>query len=311
MAAARKAARMGSDRTEHGRSLRKRCERSEPALRVERKPGAGMPDCRKGGSEVPHLKIGIQLTSLRQPLRRALQTAARLGARGVEIDARSQLRPSELTQTGIRQFRKLLEDMNLRVCAVGFLTRRGYNVREDLERRVEATRQAMKLAFDLGASVVVNSVGRVPAESSGPDWDLLVQVLSDLGRYGQRVGVTLAAETGAEPPPDLARLIDCLPEGSLGVNLDPGNLIVNGFSAREAVGCLGTHVLHVHARDGVRDLAKGRGVEVPLGRGSVDFAELAGKLEECQYQGYFTVERQNAEDPVREVGDAVAYLSHL
>lgn len=258
-----------------------------------------------------HLKIGIQLTSLKQPLRQALQTAARLGARGVEIDARTQLRPGELTQTGLRQFRKLLEDLNLRVCAVGFPTRRGYNVREDLEQRVEATRQAMKLAFDLGASVVVNSVGRIPSEATGPEWDLLVQVLSDLGKYGQRVGAWLAAETDADDPADLARLIAALPEGSLGVNLDPGNLIIHGHSARAAVECLGPQVVHVHAKDGVRDLARGRGIEVPLGRGSVDFPELAGKLEECQYRGYFTVERQNAEDPVREIGLAVEYLSHL
>jgi sugar phosphate isomerase/epimerase len=69
--------------------------------------------------------------------------------------------------------------------------------------------------------------------------------------------------------------------------------------------------LHVHAKDGVRDLAQGRGVEVPLGRGSVDFPSLLGALEEKGYRGYFTIERENAEDPQAEVGQAVQYLRNL
>ena len=107
---------------------------------------------------VPQIKIGIQLSSLRQPFKKALHTAARLGARGVEIDARSEIRPDQLSQTGLRQIRKMLEDLDLRVCAVGFRTRRGYHVAEDLDARVAATKRAMKLAYDLGAELVTNQV---------------------------------------------------------------------------------------------------------------------------------------------------------
>ncbi len=84
----------------------------------------------------------------------------------------------------------------------------------------------------------------------------------------------LAAQTGAEDGRDLARLLAALPEGAVGVDLDPGALVVNGFSPLEAVEALGPRILHVHARDGVRDLARKRGLEVPLGRGSVDFPAL-------------------------------------
>ena len=80
----------------------------------------------------------------------------------------------------------------------------------------------------------------------------------------------LAAETGSEDGADLARLLAGLPSGGIGVNFDPGNLIINGFSPREALAALGRDVLHVHAKDAVRDLAQGRGLETPLGRGSAD-----------------------------------------
>ena len=69
---------------------------------------------------VSYVKIGIQTRSLNQPLKQALQTAVRLGAEGVEIDARTELPPSELSQTGLRQFLKMLEDLRLRVAAVAF-----------------------------------------------------------------------------------------------------------------------------------------------------------------------------------------------
>jgi sugar phosphate isomerase/epimerase len=121
----------------------------------------------------------------------------------------------------------------------------------------------------------------------------------------------LAAETGSESGRDLAGLVEAVPAGSLVVNLDPGNLVVNGFSAEEAVTALAPHIVHVHAKDGVRDLAQGRGLEVPLGRGSVDFPELVGVLEAHRYQGYWTIERQKCADPQGEIEMAVKYLSAL
>lgn len=257
------------------------------------------------------VKIGIQLASLKLPFRKALLTAAQLGASAVEIDLRSQLSSEEMTRTGIRHVRKMLEDLNLRVCAAAFPTRRGYDVLEDLDRRVDATKRNLQLAYDLGANVLINSVGRVPADDTAPSWTTLTQSLADIGRFGQRVGATLCAETGSKSGEDLLRLIRALPEGSLGVNLDPGNLIVNGHSPLDSATILGRYVMHMHAKDGVRDLAQGRGVEVPLGRGSCEFPVLLAILEQHEYRGYVTIERQNAADPIGEIAAAVAFLKNL
>ena len=260
---------------------------------------------------LPALKIGIRLDSLRLGFRKALVVAARLGASGVEIDARGEIRPEIMTQTALRELRRLLDEYNLYVAAVGFHTRRGYDVPDELERRVAATKAAMKLAADLRAPIVVNQVGQVPDESKGANWDLLVQSLTDLSHFGQHVGVLLAAQTGSESGVDLGRLLAALPELGVGVDLDPGNLIINGFSPLEAVQSVGSNILHVHARDGVRDLARGRGLEVPLSRGSADFPRLLGALEEHHYRGYFTIARDEAQDPEFEIGEAVKYLKSL
>jgi sugar phosphate isomerase/epimerase len=257
------------------------------------------------------IRVGVQLASLRLPLRKALLAAREMGAEAVEIDARHELRPEELSQTGVRQVRKMLDDLNLRVSAVAFRTRRGYSVADDLEARIDATKRALKLAYDLGTNVVVNHIGRVPAEADTDATSTLVQALADIGRHGQKVGAFLAAETGTESGAELARLIARLPPGAIGVDLNPAELVLHGHSPGEAVRELGPHVLHVHARDATRDLSLGRGVEVALGRGSAEFPELLAVLEEHQYRGFITVERRDSADPIGDISQAIEFLRNM
>jgi sugar phosphate isomerase/epimerase len=240
-----------------------------------------------------------------------LLTAARLGVQGVEIDVRNQLPADELSRTGVRQIRKMLDDLNLRVVAASFPTQRGYDVAADLERRIDATKRAMGLAYDLGASVLLNHIGRVPAESQGAEWDTLREALADIGAHGQRVGALLAAETLADGGKDYARLIAALPLGSLGISLNPGQLVQNSHSPAEAVRLLGGHILHVHVTDGARDVSRRRGIETQLGRGAVDWPEVLGLLAEQDYRGWYTLERRDAVEPEQEFEQALRYLEQL
>jgi sugar phosphate isomerase/epimerase len=205
----------------------------------------------------------------------------------------------------------MLEDLNLRVSALSFRTRRGYADASELDRRIDATKRALQLAYELGTNVVVNHIGRVPPDDDVNGLSTLRTALADLGREGQRVGALLAAETGTESGADLLKLIDSLPPGSIGVDFNPANLITHGFDPREAAQKLGAHVLHVHATDGTRDVAAGRGIEVPLGRGSAEFPELLGALEEHQYRGYLTIRRTESNNPLEEIAAAVKYLRAL
>jgi sugar phosphate isomerase/epimerase len=121
----------------------------------------------------------------------------------------------------------------------------------------------------------------------------------------------LAAETGSESGADLARLLAALPAGAMVVALNPGNLIINGFTPLDAVAALGSETAYVRAKDGVRDLAQGRGIEVPLGRGAADIPALMGALEERSYRGPWCIERERCDDPIMEIGHAVSYLRSL
>lgn len=260
---------------------------------------------------LPDLKIAIALTSLKLPFKQALQTAARLGATGVEIDARNLLKPSEISETGRRQLKKTMTDLNLRVAALRFPTRRGYDVLQDLDRRLEATKEAMSFAFSLGASVVINSIGFIPKDTAHPGYVQLQASLSDLARYGQHIGAMLACETGSEPVDRLIDLLDGLPEQAIGVAFNPGNLIVNDCFEEGSIRKCAAKTLAVIARDGVRDLARGRGMDVPLGQGSAEFPEILGVLEEQHYRGWFHLDRLQSADPVGELAHAVSYLKAI
>jgi len=259
---------------------------------------------------VAKMKIGVELASFRLPLRPALQAASACGADGVEIDGRGEINP-EISQTGIRQLRKMLDDLRLRVSALAFRTRGGYASLEGLESRVAATKAAMELAYRLGASVVVNHLGAIPPEQDADNWRLLLEVLQDLGVHGHRVGALLAAETAGDGGQDLARLRAALPEGTLGVALNPGRLVLNGFSPLEAVGRLGSAILHVHASDAVGESRGERSHPVAPGRGAVDYPALLGALDEYGYRGYFSVQLPPVADPRSAMAEAVQYLRRL
>ena len=231
------------------------------------------------------LKKGIHLESLRLPLKKALETASKIGAQGVEINGRTELRASELSRTGVRHLKKILSDLNLEVSAIHFPTRRGYGDSEDLDRRIEATKAAMSMAYQLGCRVVTNRIGSVPEEASSENWQTMLQALTDLGQFSHKSGAWLAAQTASEDGHRLKELLGSLPPMSIGIDYDPAAMIINGYSAVDSLKPLASSVMNFRARDAVRDLAIGRGVEVQLGRGSVDFSEYAGVVRGTKLYG--------------------------
>lgn len=256
------------------------------------------------------LRKGLRIENLSLPLKQALPLAAELGAEGVEVNARTELRAAEMSGTAIRHFKKLLQDYNLKVCSVKFPTRRGYNIVDDLERRIDATKAAMKLAYNLGCGHVSNFVGQIVQQDSENDTTML-EALTDLGMYGQRIGARLAIQTGPADGETLKTFIDRLPAASVAVDFDPAELIINKQSPSETLKLIKDHVVHFRARDAVIDLSAGQGIPVQLGRGSVDLPELLSLLEEVNYNGFITIDQPQTENAFLENGQSLEYLENL
>ena len=262
-------------------------------------------------------RLSVATAALSTDLRTALKRARDLGVRGVEIDARSGLDPEHLSQTGLRQIRKWLDDEGLVVSAVAFRTRGGYGDADRLEARIAATKRTLELAHDLGARVVLNHIGDVPPQATDPDaepdprWRLLVDVLTDLGGWGHRVGATLCAEAGLAAPDDLVRVIASLPEGALACDIVTGGLLVHRHDPAEAIEKLSGHIGYVHATDAVAGSFAGRGRAVALGNGHVDLATVFGTLEERGYRGWIGLEPAGDRGGAGELAEAVDLLRRL
>lgn len=256
---------------------------------------------------MPTPKIGVAATTLRRPLRQALDFASRCQADGVEFDLRNELRPIDLTPSAVRQLRKLMEDLRLSACSAAFPTRRGFDDPSELDRRLAGAAAAIKGAAELGARVLAIRSG-IPSAEDQPDRRLqLVESLTLLARQAEHYGVQLALQTSADACSRLPELLADLPRPIVAACLDPAELIYGGESAAETAALLGPAIAHVYASDAVRDLAVRSAVTVELGRGSVDWPELLSLLEQHDYHGW-TVIRLREGGAAEEVENAAAFL---
>jgi L-ribulose-5-phosphate 3-epimerase len=257
------------------------------------------------------VKIGIRLESLGLPLRRALDEAVRMGAGGVQVDAAGDLSPNKLSETGRREFRNLLRARNLELTALGCPLRRGLDVTEDQQPRIEHVRKVLSLSYDLGPRVVVVQAGQVPEDADSPRARVLRESLLALGSYGDRVGTVLALETGLESGAVLGEYLQRFDTGGLGANLDPANLLLHGFDPYESARALRGRIVHGHAKDARRASPSRAAQEVPLGHGDIDWMRYLEVLDEVEYRGWLTVERASGDNRLADVADGVAFLRRL
>jgi len=254
------------------------------------------------------MKIGVRLESLGLPLRRGLQEAEKLGVAGVQVDATGDLSPNTLSQTGRREFHHLLRAHNLELTALDCPLRRGLDTAEDQEARIDHLKKALSLSFDLGPRVIIVQAGHIPDKPEDPRGQLLTEALLALGQHGDRVGAVLALETGLESGDTLRQFLERFDTGGLGVNLDPANLLVHGFDPYESARALQGRIVHTHAKDARSASASRAAQEVPLGHGDIDWMLYLSVLEEIEYRGWLTIERETGDNRLADVAAGVGFL---
>ncbi|WP_197531331.1 sugar phosphate isomerase/epimerase family protein [Posidoniimonas corsicana] len=255
---------------------------------------------------MPAVRIGVATSSLRRPVKSALPIASQAGVDGVELDLRSELPAADLSDSAVRQLRKLLEDLRLTVGTAAFPTRRGFGDPQELDRRVGAAQSAMAGAKKIGAGVFVISPGEIAPEGSS-NRSLLEDTLAGLSRRADHVGLRLALRVGGDGLTELAGLLESLPSQLVGACLDPAELIAEGVGVDEAVDAVGARLTHVYAADAVRDFSSRGAVSVELGRGSVEWPELLGRLEEHDYRDWLSIKLREGAS-TEELENAAAYL---
>ncbi len=256
-------------------------------------------------------RYSMSTSSLNLPLRAALKVAAQVpGVQGVRIDARTELRPAEMSETGKRELLHFLKEHGLQLSSLSFFTRHAYYDETDLDRRIAATREAMELAALLKVPYLSVRVGRIPAEEESRNWQMLCEVMNDLARHGNHIGVTLAIVAGTEPTERVNQFLEEIRTGPLAIDFDPARQLVEGESISTRLRGLHRHVKEFTARDAVRDFSGGS-EETSLGRGEVVWDELLATLVEIDYRGWITLQRTGGEHRQQELERSARYLQNI
>lgn len=257
------------------------------------------------------LKIGIVVESTGLSVRQALVAAARMGAQGVQVDATRDLAPTALTDTGRREFRNLLRSFDLELAALNVPVRRGLDVADDLQPRIDRVRKSMELAFELGARRVVVACPKLPDNESMPRALLMRESLAALGAYGDRIGCVVALEIGFDPAAKVKEYLATFDTGSLKVTYDPANFLLHGHDPLANLMPLAGLVAHVHARD-ARSAGLSRGLqEVPVGAGDIDWMAFTATLQVLEFDGFLAVEREQGDDKLTDITNGVKFLQRF
>lgn len=245
------------------------------------------------------------------PLKSTLRTFGERGIRGAQFDVGRELRPGELGESGLRQFRYLLSEFNIQPASCAVALTKPLSEDDGLERRVDALRSGMTLAYQIGAGVLTARTGPIPDPESHPKaWSLLVDVLNDLAAFGNHVGTTLHLTIAPRSVDLLKRFFDSITAGPLGLNFDPVACLTAEQLPETIFRAFHERIGHVRARDAARDI-EGALEETALGYGEIDWTTILALLHEADYPGWITLDRLSGDDKPRDLLRGVTYLQGL
>lgn len=275
--------------------------------------------------------IGVIIDSFRTDRRTAIESAARLGAQGIQMySTRGDNSPEALTPEKRRELLDLVKSHGLCFSALCGDLGEGFFRPERNPMLIEKSKRILDLAKDLETDVVTTHIGVVPENEYHERYKIMQEACFELSRYADSIGSHFAIETGPETSLVLKKFLDGLGSRGVAVNLDPANLVmVTGDDPVGAVYNLKDYIVHTHAKDGImlertnpeyiygvtpkpEDI---KGIkffrEVPLGDGSVDFARYLAALDDIGYKGFLTIEREVGDDPAADIARAKTHLCNI
>ncbi len=263
--------------------------------------------------------IGVLLESFRLPLDEALDKAAELGFKGIQIYATTGAQaPENLSASQRKELLDKIKSRGLVVSALCGDLGKGFTDPDLNPELVEKSKRILDLAKDLETDIVTTHIGVVPEDKSNPRYSVMESACGQLAEYADSLNAHFAIETGPEKAATLKSFLDGLHSKGVAVNLDPANFVmVTGDNPVDAVYTLKDYIVHTHAKDGKRIFYRDPEVvyglrkdviveddsfiELPLGKGEVPFADYLKALEDIGYKGFLTIEREVGDDPSADI----------
>jgi len=254
------------------------------------------------------VKLSVAIKALSQDIRRAIHMAMEAGVHGVQVDLRYEVIPAQYGETARRQLLHYLNERGLQVASACFPLRGPLAAKDRLGERLSALNEAIEFAGKLKTRTLVIRAGRIPdAEEQSDEWSTLQSILSELAAAGNRNGVTLNLVPCGESVGQTRALVESIKTGPMCVDADLAAWIMNRQSIVTQIRELHDLIGHYEMRDAIRDV-DGRGREVPVGQGEVDWQELFALIHETEFTGWLNVDRQGNSVQGTETLSAICFL---
>ena len=261
------------------------------------------------------LKVGAFLGSFRLGVKNGLDKCRELKLDGIELsDIPDEVVIERLTGTEVKglvvltrdkiRIRRLAGSYGLALNSTcGDLGGHEFTDESDVEERIARTKKIMDNTRALGCSIVQTHIGAIPKDPNSKPWKVMQYAMDILGAHGDKIGCSLATETGPEEPALMKEFLDQVKHDSIKVNYDPANLVMNSFDQIGGVSVLQKYIVQTHAKDGKR-----KNGEVPLGDGDVNFPQYLKALAEIGFRGFYIIEREVGANPAIDIAKAVKFL---
>ena len=276
--------------------------------------------------------IGVMVESFKKEFKDAIETAAQLGAKGLQMYCTNgEHAPENMNSAKIKEVMDIVKSNGLIFSAICGDLGQGFGDPEKNKVNVEKSKRIMELAKELDCNIVPTHIGVVPSDKNHDRYKIMQEACKELADFADSLDAHFAIETGPETSAVLKGFLDSLGSKGVAVNLDPANLaMVTGDDPVGAVYNLKDYIVHTHAKDGVKlkdsnpefiyhvvhpipeEYAHGGYFEeVPLGTGSVPFDKYLAALEDVGYKGFLTIERECGDNPTADIKTAVEYLNKI
>lgn len=272
--------------------------------------------------------IGVMLDSFRCETKEAIEKAAAIGAKGLQMYATNgEHSPENMTPAKCRELLDMVKSNDLCFSALCGDLGRGFIHPELNPELIEKSKRILDLAKELETDIVTTHIGVVPADKNHERYKIMQEACFELSRYADSMDAHFAIETGPEIATTLKMFLDDLGSRGVAVNFDPANFVmVTGDDPVKGVHTLKDYIVHTHAKDG-KNLQKCNPevvygiineeehsgldyIELPLGEGNVDFDGYLKALEAVGYKGFLTIEREVGENPVADITKAAEFLKN-
>ncbi len=256
-------------------------------------------------------RIGIVLEALRLRIKEGIKAASTLGFHGIQISTKhKELTPENLSQTGRRELRRLINIHQLRLSAIGEEFGSGFINENEFDFSIKRIKEVINLTLDLQTDIVTIHIGSPPAEPDSSHGNIVRSALNEVGRYAENYGCRLAANISFDCTSVIKKFLISLETEGIKLIYDPVSLIQNKLDPITTILELHPYLVHTNIWDATQS-GEGRQREVPLGEGIVPMQECISTLDAVGYQGFYMINSYGPEKSVELIKRGKVFLEKV